>query len=166
MSARASRARGREVKAAGVSEESRTDVAKPSLDSTAAITSCLSCREILQLFWDAHYYVMGMAERASREGRTWGVYLTTPKDFVDPRARLAADRVAERNGGYYVDSVWAVTLIEWSKARQTHPEQAAEVVKHLRTLAPLGQIPVVVVRNGCVMTRRVRLYSDTVFPAD
>lgn len=153
------------MKDARASAKSRADVPEPALSNTASIASCPSCREILQLFWNAYEYVMRMAERAYRVGRTWCVYLTTPEDFVDPRARLAADHVAESNGGYYVDLVWAVTLIEWSEARQTHPGQAAGVVARLRVLAPHGQVPVVVVRNGCVMTRCVRLYSASVLPA-
>ena len=143
--------------------EKRADTPAPSVENIERTSYCPTCHEIVQMFWDAHEHVMRVADLACRTGPLRGVYLTTPKDFDDRRSRAVADRLAARNGGYYIDAVWRYGLQAWSKARQTHPERTAEVVKRLGVTAPPGQVHVVVAREGCVMTRRVQVYPSSAY---
>jgi hypothetical protein len=143
--------------------EKRADTPPPSAENVERTSYCSTCHEIVQMFWDAHEHVMRVADLACRTGSLRGVYLTTPKDFDDRRSRAVADRLAARNGGYYVDPVWRYGLQAWSKGRQTHPQRTAEVMKRLAVPAPPGQVHVVGARQGCVMTRRVQVYPASAY---
>ncbi len=83
---------------------------------------CPTCHEIYALFWNAQEHVMNVAIQASELGQDRGVFLTDPKDFLG-KVRFMAERIAERTGGYYVDSVWIPWLRE--QAHETPDTQEA-----------------------------------------